>query len=360
MRCIGYTLSLLLCLTLSPKAFPTKVGFTQIQTVDKNRRHWRGTGDRPLLLDLYYPTSTQTVTHWSSARFNYGDLARQAAVIPKPHPLILLSHGSRSHSGQLLWLIQALVQAGYVVAAVNHHGNTSMEPTFYDAAETLWWERAADLKAALIKLQQDAHWSKYIAFDHLGLIGFSIGGHTVLSNLGAITDTHLFHQACSTQPTQFLCAIDEDNQKRIAKRHQNHPAEKAVYQQALAQMQTNYGLPQVRAAFVMAPAYTTAFTPSSLRAIQTPILAMIGDNDTRIHRQHASLTLRQNLPSSHVIELKQVQHYSFLSECTLQGRLFDWQYGFCHEHPNTDRNALHQAIAQKVVVFFHAHIDKKQ
>lgn len=248
------------------------------------------------------------------------------------------------------------MQAGFIVAAVNHHGNTSREPTFYDAAEQLWWERAADLQAAIVKLQQDPNWSPYLAFDRLGLIGFSIGGHTVLSNLGAITDTQLFQQACQREPSKFLCIIDRDIQADLPKYHQDHPAAKAVYQQALANMKRNYRIPQARAAFIMAPAYTAAFTTSSLYTIQTPILTLIGELDTRIDRQQASYALRQP-PASQVITLKQVQHFSFLSECTLLGHLFD-KNSLCDEHPNTNRHELHQQIAQQAVAFLKLHINK--
>jgi hypothetical protein len=159
MRSFSYLFTLLWTLSLPVNATSTasstaitttvtpSLGLMHLRTTDESRRHWSGTGHRPLALDRYYPTISPDVSHWSTMRFNHGYVARQAPRMQKKHPLILLSHGSRSHAGQLLWLIEPLVQAGFIVAAVNHHGNTSREPTFYDAAEQLWWERAADLQA---------------------------------------------------------------------------------------------------------------------------------------------------------------------------------------------------------------------
>ena len=42
-------------------------------------------------------------------------------------PLVLLSHGTGGSAVMLAWLGETLARAGYVVAAINHHGNTATE-----------------------------------------------------------------------------------------------------------------------------------------------------------------------------------------------------------------------------------------
>jgi predicted dienelactone hydrolase len=45
----------------------------------------------------------------------------------RAYPIVLLSHGSTSVNLALGWLGAFLAEHGYIVAAVNHHGNTGAE-----------------------------------------------------------------------------------------------------------------------------------------------------------------------------------------------------------------------------------------
>ena len=59
----------------------------------------------------------------------------------KKRPLILLSHGATSLGLSLMWLGDFLAQHGYIVAAVNHHGNTAAGDQILAQGFALAWER---------------------------------------------------------------------------------------------------------------------------------------------------------------------------------------------------------------------------
>jgi predicted dienelactone hydrolase len=51
-----------------------------------------------------------------------------------------------------MWLGDFLAQHGYIVAAVNHHGNTAAGDQILAQGFALVWERPEDLTAVLTKL----------------------------------------------------------------------------------------------------------------------------------------------------------------------------------------------------------------
>jgi len=120
---------------------------------DTTRRHWSQPGARPLSTVIWYPAddSAQEADELLGAPeslFLLRGVAHDAPLraSPQAFPVVLLSHGTGGSALQLGWLGRALAARGYVVAAVNHHGNTSREP-YLPHGFLLWWERAKDLTA---------------------------------------------------------------------------------------------------------------------------------------------------------------------------------------------------------------------
>ncbi len=134
------------------------VGMATRGFVDETRKNWQGTGPRPLNIVIWYPAAEGSpmkpfVATAEDGKF-YGDpaLGKLFTEIPvafgapllmngQKHPLILLSHGSTSLGLALMWLGYYLASHGYIVAAVNHHGNTAAEGQFLPQGFSLVWER---------------------------------------------------------------------------------------------------------------------------------------------------------------------------------------------------------------------------
>ena len=71
-----------------------------------------------------------------------GFAARGAEFATKSqkYPLILMSHGTGGASMQMMWLGRELAAGGYIVAAVDHHGNTAAEDKFDPRGFRMPWE----------------------------------------------------------------------------------------------------------------------------------------------------------------------------------------------------------------------------
>jgi predicted dienelactone hydrolase len=98
----------------------------------------------------------------------------------RPAPLILLSHGTGGAAATLSWLAEAMAARGCTVAAVDHHGNTSVEP-YVALGFARVWERPRDFTVVLDALAGDPD----IDLTRVGAAGFSLGGYTVAALLGA-------------------------------------------------------------------------------------------------------------------------------------------------------------------------------
>src|SRR5690606_22605903 len=120
-------------------------------------------------------------------------------------PLIVLSHGTGGAALTLMWLGQHLAANGFVVAAVNHHGNTAIEERHTAQGFVLWWERAADLSAVIDHMLVDEALGPRIDAGRIGAAGFSLGGYTVLSLAGGITDLEAYEAFCSGPSRDFTC-----------------------------------------------------------------------------------------------------------------------------------------------------------
>jgi predicted dienelactone hydrolase len=126
-----------------------------------------------------------------------------AAWIPKhdtagPWPIIIFSHGFHGCNTQSIFLMEGLAGAGYAVFAPNHRdaacGNlrvwfTRPEAPFRDPrkwSDATFANRAEDIEKLLNALSGDARYNSP-AFDwqHVGLVGHSLGGYTVMGLGGA-------------------------------------------------------------------------------------------------------------------------------------------------------------------------------
>src|SRR5690606_8457376 len=69
------------------------------------------------------------------------------AAVPEA-PLVLLSHGTGGAADDLAWWVAGLHDAGFDVAAVDHHGNNHHDGYLAEGF-AWWWERPRDLSFVL-------------------------------------------------------------------------------------------------------------------------------------------------------------------------------------------------------------------
>jgi predicted dienelactone hydrolase len=143
--------------------------------------------NRPLITELWYPT----LDSLKNSDRKFSPFLRNHTVIngklpKKRHPLIMLSHGTGGNRNSLEWLAQNLVARGYIVAAVDHWGNTNDNKIAIEFLKP--WERPQDISFVLSKLLQDKQINASIDTLSIGAAGFSFGGYTIIALAGGELD----------------------------------------------------------------------------------------------------------------------------------------------------------------------------
>lgn len=323
-----------------------KVGFRQGVLDDPTRRNWSDDGPRPLLWSAWYPAEPgageqPVFVPPDRPLFLMGDVAPDARLADAPSfPVVLLSHGTGGTAAGLGWLARPLAQAGHVVIGVDHHGNTAREP--YRAEGFLcWWERPRDLGAVLDQLALDGPFAGRLDMARVTAAGFSLGGYTVVSMLGAITSMPLFREWAITQPFGKGPREFPDLAERIDGLFETSPVFRASWQRQSASALD----PRVKAALACAPAPTVrGFTPESLCEIRTPVAIMVGGADREAPAESCARWLQAHLPNSTLKMLgPAVGHYALLCEGTALGR--EEMPEIWRDPPGVDRRAVQARVA---------------
>src|SRR5581483_7497134 len=175
-----------------------------------------------------------------------------------------LSHGTGGSAPMLAWLGTALAAHGYIAAAVNHPGNTSLE-AYTPQGFSLWWERAEDLSQVIDHMLTDPDFGARIDPRRIGAAGFSLGGYTMIEIAGGISDRSVLQQFCKSAgedtnckaPPEFPKLIDYFNGLEETERRDPEIAA------SLRREKESHRDPRVRAVFAIAPALGRAFPPEA-------------------------------------------------------------------------------------------------
>ena len=336
------------------------VGMTVLPLHDESRQAWRSLTPRPILTHVFYPTYDQDVSPLtlgpeSLPLFDAGDVVHNGKPVKGGYPLVLMSHGTGGSAPQMLWLASALVKAGYVVAAVNHHGNTAIEPEKYPEGFLLWWERSRDLAKVKEWIEHHDMWRDVANTENIAIVGFSLGGYTTLSALGAITDKARFNAYCERAKDDFSCQAQPEFASVLQAFQQVEHSTQV--QQSLARQGDNYRIANVRAAVSIAPAIVHSFEPNSLGSITVPTLLVVGEHDRIAPSEFNARYAHSLLPNSQLHVIDDAIHYSFLSTCTENGKRK--LANLCAEPHGRNRQAVHDQAVAEIVSFLQQHVPSR-
>jgi predicted dienelactone hydrolase len=241
-------------------------------------------------------------------------------------PLIVFSHGRGGWFGQHHDLNEALADAGFIVAAISHPGDS-----FGDNAESeslsKWASRPADIVRLIDFLLKDWKHRAAVDPDRIGFFGFSNGGYTGLVVVGADPDMQRVAQYC-TEATPFCEQV----------RHSDVPTS-----------WTHDA--RIKAAVLADTAPTTPFTQANLAGIKIPL--QIWRSELGGHGADPGGTARvaaalPGHPETHVVP---AAHFAFLAPCSEQ--LAAAVPRICTDTPpEFDRAAFHRTFDAEVVRFF--------
>lgn len=280
-------------------------------------------------LAVLYPAST------AGAPTAYGPYtiaaARDAPIAAGRFPLVVISHG---HGGSM-WghhdLAEALGRAGYVVAMVEHNGDSWRDQSGF-RSDRVMYGRAYQVSATIDRVLAERGLGEHVDDQRIGVAGFSAGGYTALTAVGAEPDFARVDAYCKRHPDDAeICGGPPSFVLTAA---QKRPMRD----------------PRIRAAFVMAP-FAIVFGADALRAITAPVFLAWADQDALLLPDENARAIRPGLRTlAGTREIAGAGHYVFLPPCepALAAAIPD----LCRDAPGIDRAAIHAQLAGDAVAFF--------
>ena len=329
------------CVTLlQPAANAAEAGFRQM-TVAANKAD-----DKPAHFALYYPTS-------DAARvIPMGPFPQTVAINGAPESkfkgLILFSHGTASTETGFATLAQALARNGYLVASVEHVGDTWQDQSMRATPVRYFAERPRQASRVIDTLLADPKWRAGIsngADGHplIGALGHSAGGYTVLALAGGKPVLSRMRTHCETEAEldPVLCKLSRamggaSVQAGAAPDGQEEPVQADM---------------RVRAVMALAP-LGVVFSASSLASVTVPVAIYAGEKDTfLVPRFHAQWVMQNMRGANATLQLlPNAGHYAFMNTPTMDlpspdGSVAGDPQGF-------DRAVFLDRFAQESIAFF--------
>ncbi len=356
-RTTGVVLTLfLLALTGDPRAQQPSVravAATTRRIVPSGFYNWRGAATQALVTTIWYPAapgatmSPHDVGQPSQPLFRLGMWADDADPMAGRFPLLLLSHGTGGSAQIMAWLGRSLAERGYVVAAVNHPGNNALEE--YTAEGFLfWWERARDLTETLDGLLRDPDLRRIIDPQRVGAVGFSLGGYTTLAIAGARTDPTRFRAFCKSTEAEGCAAPPE--YPDLFKRWDTLAIGSRAFRESMAQAGRPYRDNRIKSVMAIAPALGPALIPDSLGRVRIPVAIVAGSDDAIVPIRPNALRMAALIPRAQITLIPGAGHYTFLAECTAEGRARQPQ--LCADTDHIDRSVIHARVVALADAFF--------
>lgn len=280
-------------------------------------------GRAELRVTIWYPTTASApltsidVGPPGQPYFQLGEVAMDGPfALNTPHPTILLSHGFGGSARTMAWFGKAMTARGYMVIAVDHPGNNGIDPMTVPGA-VLWGERARDLSTALAAVLADPTFADRIDTERIGVAGFSIGGLTALVAGGARVSPENIVAFCASHPGDGVCQPQVEFPLSLD--DWTTALESEALAPHVAEARDDHSLPGVRAVFAMAPVVQVA-DPASLAAMSVPVSIVTGAADVTVPPETHARVAQSLLPDVALEVIPQATHYSFLAECTAEGR----------------------------------------
>lgn len=256
---------------------------------------------------------------------------RNCPTVGEKLPLIVISHG---HGGSYLGhhdLAETLADAGFVVAAVDHPGDTYTDMS-RQAEMSEFMERPADIKRLIDYMLSDAPDAAKIDPQRIGFFGFSRGGYTGIVLAGGTPDFLHANVPCP------------DPQARICEeiRRKETPKEPLIHD------------PRIKA-YVIADPLNEFPAAGDLKDVKAPVqlwASEFGGDGVLPRTVPALADALPTKPEFHTVA--GAAHFAFLAPCS--ARLTALASNICVDGGGFDRVAFHKMLDEQVRAFFAAHL----
>jgi predicted dienelactone hydrolase len=341
-----------------PPADGSVIGMTQRDYKDADRLSWDRQQQRPLSTTIWYPAAaeakmTEIAFPAENPIFVGGWAAKDASPVPAPdnggkRPLIVLSHGTGGSALQMMWLARRLAARGYVVAAVDHHGNSAAEARYDARGFRMPWERALDISAIIDALLADPEFEPLIDASRIYGAGYSLGGYTMTALAGGETSLARLAEFCNSRGRDATC--DKQPEFPDAEKIFNGLlGDDPSLRVRLGGHSRSFVDPRIKSFVLIAPALAQAFSDDSLLKISAPLLVIGGDADTTAPIATNAKRIADKVRNSRTETIRGARHYSFLDECAPKARRW---IDACKDGPGVNRGAGHDEVADYAAKFF--------
>jgi predicted dienelactone hydrolase len=267
-----------------------------------------------------------------TVHFNHSLLGvKDCPVTGTKLPLVVVSHGRGGWFAGHGDVEEALADAGFVVAAINHTGDNGNDSSQRDSLSVLA-PRPADMIRLLDFMLNNWRDRAVIDRTKIGFFGFSAGAFTGLVLAGGNPDLRKIAPYCTVSRKSLDC-----EQFRSGDIPSNLPHEPRIRAAVLAETPLNY-----------------TFTQEGLAEIQIPLLIWRSElGGGNVDPRNTALTANR-LPGKPDVHVMPAGHFAFLAPCSPQfaanlPRL-------CTDPPGFDRTAFHRDFDASIVGFFRKHL----
>lgn len=278
----------------------------------------------------------------------YGTSAlRDAKPEAGAHPLLLLSHGYGGNWRNLNWLAAEMAYQGYIVAAVDHPGTTTLNRSPQDAKQL--WRRPQDLQRVMTKIIATPSLAGQVDTQRIAAAGHSLGGWTVLELAGARFDAERFQTDCQAHTGLSACKLIQT----------------LGIDGAAEQLAADALDPKIKAIVSLDLGLARGFTPESLSQIAIPTLIMAAQADSdELPAKLESGYLAEYIPAA-VRRDQSVEcatHFSFMQQCkpgagVLIAEKDPGDEIVCQDGGTRSRGDIHRQLAGDISAFLNQALD---
>jgi predicted dienelactone hydrolase len=334
------------------------VGERRLLFEDMTRKNWNTHfSPRPISTLIWYPAKHGTVEKQTNISiFKTGWSAKMADISPSEnkYPLILLSHGTGGSAYSLSWLGKKLAQKGFIVAAINHHGNTGAEEKTLLQGFLLWWERPKDISVAIDQLLKDKYFGPKIDVNRIGVAGFSLGGYTALACIGAQLEVDKWEKNCTNNINAPFCQLPSEapfTVKDVESFLKSNPD--ALKSRKYSN--NNFTDRRIKAAYAIAPVLGPIMSVKSLKNISGPVKIVVGSLDDQAIPELNVIPISKLIQKSKLLIIPNARHYTFLNQGNIRGSIFAGKW--VNDPKGVDRTVIHENVGNDVAKFFNQYLN---
>jgi len=270
--------------------------------------------------------------------------------------LVVMSHGSGGGPMVHSDLARALVQAGFVVAMPQHHGDNSQDPS--KPGPDSWKLRPAEVSRAIDAVAQDARFAPLLVLDKVGMYGMSAGGHTALSMAGGRWSPGEFRRHCQANiADDFASCVGLMTSLRgnFLDGIKKTIAVGAIRMRFDEDTWYTHNDPRVRAVVAGVP-YSADFDPASLADPPMPLGLVTARQDKwLVPRFHSDRIVAACKSCELIADMPTAGHGALLSPPPPMDRLGEIAQDLLRDPPGFDRSMLPE-VDRKIAAFFTKHL----